>query len=77
MQYLKQEIGDDLGICVLNLEFVEFKSCYIRNVFLQCFVEASILQNLGELSQILDHRLTLTEAAIEIFLKNSYSQTCV
>ena len=25
MQYLKQEVGDDLGVCVLNLEFVELK----------------------------------------------------
>ena len=29
----KQEVGDDLSICVLNLEFVELKSCFIRNAF--------------------------------------------
>ena len=38
-----------------------------------CFVVARILESLGELSKILDHRLTLTEAAIEIFLENSYT----
>ena len=30
----KQEVGDYLSVCVLNLEFVELKSCFIRNVFL-------------------------------------------
>ena len=31
------------------------------------------MESLGELSQILDHRLTLTVAAIGIFLENSYT----
>ena len=30
----KQEVGDYLSVCVLNLEFAELKSCFIRNVFL-------------------------------------------
>ena len=34
---------------------------------------ARILESLGELSQILDHRLTLKEAAKEEFLENSYT----
>ena len=70
---IKQEVRDDLSVCVLNLEFVELKSCFIRNVFLQYFIVARILKRLGELPQILDHRLTLTEAAIEKFLENSYT----
>ena len=69
----RQEVGDDLSVCVLNLEFVELKSCFIRDVFLQCFVVARILESLGKLSQIVDYRLTLTEPAIEIFLENSYT----
>ena len=36
-------------------------------------VVARILESLGELSQILDLRRTLTEAPIEIFLENSYT----
>ena len=32
---------------------------------------ARILESLGELSQILDLRLTIAEVAIEIFLENS------
>ena len=31
--FIKQEVGDDLSVCVLNLEIVELKSCLIRNVF--------------------------------------------
>ena len=57
----------------MNLEFVELKSCFIRNVFLQCFVVARILESLGELSQIVDHRFKLKEAAKEEFLENSYT----
>ena len=57
----------------MNLEFVELKSCFIRKVFLQCFVVARILETFGELSQILDHRLTLKGAAKEEFLENSYT----
>ena len=37
---------------------------------LQCFIVAKILESLGELSQIFDHILSLTEAAIEMFLEN-------
>ena len=33
---------------------------------------ARILESLGELSQILDHRLTLKEAVKKEFLENSY-----
>ena len=36
-------------------------------------VVAGILESLGELSQILNHRLTLKEAAKEEFLENSYT----
>ena len=57
----------------MNLEFVEIKSCFIRNFFLQCFVVARISESLGELSQILDHRRTLKEAAKEEFIENSYT----
>ena len=40
-------------------------------ILMYCIVVARILESLGELSQILDHRLTLTEASIEIFPENS------
>ena len=30
----QQDVSDDLSICVLSLEFVKLKSCFIRNVFL-------------------------------------------
>ena len=72
LNLFKQEVGDDVGICILDLEFVELKSYFIRNVLLECFVITRILESLGNLCQILDHRLTLTEAAIKIFLENSY-----
>ena len=68
----QQEAGEDLSVCVLNLAFVELKSCFIRNIFLKCFVVARILESLGELSKILDYRFTLTEALTQIFLENSY-----
>ena len=32
--FIKKEVGDDLSVCVLNLEFLELKSGFIRNVFL-------------------------------------------
>ena len=69
----QQEVSDDLNVCVLNLEFVELKSCFFRNFFLSRFVVVRILESLGELSQILDHRLTLTEAAIEIYHEYNYT----
>ena len=28
-----QEVGDDLSVCLLNLEFAELKSCFIRNAY--------------------------------------------
>ena len=42
-----------------------------QKAFLQCFIIATILESLGELPKILDHRPLLTEVAIEIFLENS------
>ena len=69
----QQEVSDDLNVCILNLEFVELKSCFIRNFFLSRFVVVRILESLGALSQILEHRLTLTKAAIEIFHENNYT----
>ena len=30
---IKQEVGDNLSVCVLNLEFAQLNSCFIRNVF--------------------------------------------
>ena len=32
--FIKQEVSDDLSICVLNLESVELKSCFSRNISL-------------------------------------------
>ena len=34
LNLFKQEVGDDVDICVLDLEFVELKSYFIRNVLL-------------------------------------------
>ena len=35
-----------------------------------CFIIARILESIGELSKILDHRVSLIEAALEEFLEN-------
>ena len=47
-----------------------FKSSFIRKVFLSCSIVAETLENLGELSKVLDPRLSPTESAIEMFLEN-------
>ena len=33
-QLEKQEVGESLSVCVLNLEYVKRISCFIRNFFL-------------------------------------------
>ena len=71
----KQDVNNDLSVCILNIEFVSEKikikrknlkplqSCFIRNFF--------VIFHRGKNFRELDHRLSLTEAAIEMFLENS------
>ena len=33
-RFEKQEVGDDLSVCVLNLKYIKPISSFIRNVFL-------------------------------------------
>ena len=42
-------------------------------VILHHFIITRILESLSVLSKFLDHRFSLTEAAIEVFLENSYT----
>lgn len=42
------------------------KKCFIINIFLECFIKARSLENLGEFSQIINNKHSLREAGTEI-----------
>ena len=66
---VQQEVGDgsELKICLRENQ-KKRKAPFLN--FFQCFIVARVLGRLGELSKILDNRLSLTEAVIEIFYEN-------
>ena len=47
------------------------KNCSIRNIFLQCFIAVRVLESVGDISKILDHKLLLTETDTKMLLENS------
>ena len=70
---MKQEVGDDLSVCVLNLEFVELKKLLYQKHFL---VMPRCSKSFRELRWALSNSRSQTytqEAAIEIFLENSHT----
>ena len=74
VQLNKQEVGDDLGVCVLNLEFVSEKIKIKRkNLSLKLLYQESflVMPHRGKNFRELDNRLSLTESAIEMSLENS------
>ena len=41
------------------------QKCFITDIFLQCFIIARILENLGEFYRIFEHKRSLVEVAME------------
>ena len=78
----QQEVGDDLSVYALNLEFLSEKIKIRRKnlsqrllhqkrfLLMHTRILARILGSLVELCELLDHRFLLTEAAIKIFFEN-------
>ena len=68
------EVGDGLNVCFLNLEFVsekikiKRKKLPLKLLYRESFF---VMLHRGKNFRELDHSLSLTEAAIEMFLENN------
>ena len=66
---VQQEVGEGSEPKICLRENQKKRKAPFLNFF-QCFIVARVLGRLGELSKILDNRLSLTEAVIDIFYEN-------